>query len=127
MSVTTTTIKGKEDAQGAVSTRYGKLILIGDSDFANNTNINLAGNGDLFLNTINWLAEEANLIAVRAKKRTITPVVLTRAQARAIFWIPVVMIPSAVLIAGDRYLQPQALVPAGIISAGKLGTKNALF
>ena len=104
MSVTTTTIKGEPDEQGAVSTRYGKLILIGDSDFANNTNINLAGNGDLFLNTINWLAEEANLIAVRAKKKTITPIVLTSAQARAIFWIPVVMIPSAVLIAGSWYL-----------------------
>ena len=100
MAVTTIAIEGEEDSQGAKRDRYGKMILIGDSDFADNTNINLAGNGDLFLNSINWLAEEANLIAVRAKKSYITPVVLTVAQGRAIFWIPVVMIPSVVLMAG---------------------------
>ena len=100
MAVTTFAVKGAEDADGAKIDRYGKMILIGDSDFADNTNINLAGNGDLFLNSINWLAEEANLIAVRAKKSHITPVVLTVAQGRAIFWIPVVMIPSVVLMAG---------------------------
>lgn len=100
MSVTTFAIEGEEDSEGAKMDRYGKMILIGDSDFANNTNINLAGNGDLFLNSISWLAEEANLIAVRAKKSNITPVVLTMAQGRAIFWIPVVMIPSVVLMAG---------------------------
>ena len=100
MSVTTFAVKGKEDAEGAKRDRYGKIVLIGDSDFANNTNLNLAGNGDLFLNTINWLAEEADLIAVRAKKSNMSPVVLTAAQGRAIFWIPVVMIPSFVLMAG---------------------------
>ncbi|MFQ5430962.1 MAG: GldG family protein [Nitrospinota bacterium] len=100
MSVTTIAVKGEEDKEGAKIDRYGKMILIGDSDFADNTNINLAGNGDLFLNSISWLAEEANLIAVRAKKSIITPVVLTVAQGRAIFWIPVVMIPSVVLMAG---------------------------
>jgi ABC-type uncharacterized transport system involved in gliding motility auxiliary subunit len=100
MSVTTFAVKGEEDAEGAKRDKYGKIVLIGDSDFANNTNINLAGNGDLFLNTINWLAEEADLIAVRAKKTTMSPVVLTAAQGRAIFWIPVVMIPSFVLMAG---------------------------
>ncbi len=100
MAVTTHQMKGSEDAQGAKRDRYGKLILIGDSDFADNTNINLAGNGDLFLNTINWLAEEADLIAVRAKKSTMTPIIFTESQGRAIFWIPVVMIPSVVLFAG---------------------------
>ncbi len=100
MSVTTVAIKGEKDEQGAKRDLYGKFILIGDSDFANNTNINLAGNGDLFLNTISWLAEEANLIAVRAKRRNINPVVLTVSQGRAIFWIPVVMVPSVVLMAG---------------------------
>lgn len=100
MAVTTVAIKGKEDERGAKVDLYGKFVLVGDSDFANNTHINLAGNGDLFLNTINWLAEEANLIAVRAKRKNIKPVVLTVSQGRAIFWIPVVMVPSIVLMAG---------------------------
>ncbi len=96
MAVTTYTVKtGSKEEK-----KFGKIILVGDSDYANNTNINLAGNGDLFLNTIGWLADEAELIAVRAKKRTVSPVVLTAAQGRAIFWIPVVMIPSAILMVG---------------------------
>jgi len=101
MAVTTVTLPGGVDEKGEpVADRYGKLVLAGDSDFANNTNLNLAGNGDLFLNTIGWLAEEANLISVRAKRRDISPVTLSAAQGRAIFWIPVVMIPTAVLMAG---------------------------
>lgn len=100
MAVTTFALKGEGAADGVKRDRYGKFILVGDSDFADNTNINLAGNGDLFLNTINWLAEEANLIAVRAKKKILSPVVLTMAQGRAIFWIPVVMVPSIVLMTG---------------------------
>jgi ABC-type uncharacterized transport system involved in gliding motility auxiliary subunit len=80
--------------------RVGKIIAFGDSDFANNTNINLAGNGEFFLNTIGWLAEEADLISVRAKDVKNTQLILTVAQGRAIFWIPVVVIPSLVLISG---------------------------
>jgi len=100
MSVTTVPVKEVVDKEGNKQKKYGKFILVGDSDFANNTNINLAGNGDFFLNTISWLAEEANLIAVRAKKGNVSPVVLTASQARAVFWIPVVMLPSMVLLAG---------------------------
>jgi len=100
MSVTTVEAPPEKDEDGAERKRYGKMILIGDSDFANNTNINLAGNGDLFLNTIGWLANEADLIAVLAKKGAMSPVVLTASQGRAIFWVPVVMIPSLVLMTG---------------------------
>ena len=40
-------------------------MLVGDSDFAANEFVNLSGNRDFFLNTLSWLAEEENLIAVR--------------------------------------------------------------
>ena len=72
---------------------------MGDSDFANNANINLGGNGDLFLNSVNWLAEEADLISVRKKEENDNGVVLTVTQGRMIFWIPVVVVPSFVIFA----------------------------
>ena len=100
MAVSTFAKKGEEDATGAAKDVYGKIILIGDSDFANNTNINLVGNRDLFMNTINWLTEKAEFLGVRAKKKNISPVVLTVAQGRAVFWIPVVMVPCMVLMSG---------------------------
>jgi ABC-type uncharacterized transport system involved in gliding motility auxiliary subunit len=100
MSVSTWAVKGKEDVTGSTKDVYGKVIVIGDSDYANNTNINLVGNRDLFLNTINWLAEKADFVGVRARKKNISPVTLTASQGRAVFWIPVVMVPSMVLMAG---------------------------
>lgn len=81
-----------------------KMVVFGDSDFVNNTHVNLAGNKDLFLNTVGWLTEEAELISVRKKESYLTPVILTATQARLIFWIPVVVIPSFVLVIGIAVL-----------------------
>lgn len=84
--------------------KMAKVVVFGDSDFVNNTHVNLAGNKDLFLNTVGWLAEEAELISVRKKSSTITPVILTATQGRLIFWIPVVVVPSFVLVIGIAVL-----------------------
>ena len=44
-----------------------RLVAIGDSDFASNGALGVSGNRDLFLNTINWLAQQENLIAIRPR------------------------------------------------------------
>ncbi|MBI5182274.1 MAG: GldG family protein [Nitrospirae bacterium] len=80
--------------------RYARIVVYGDSDFANNTNLNLAGNKDLFLNTVSFLAEEEDLIAIRSKESEATAVVLTATQVRLIFWLSVVVFPSVVLASG---------------------------
>ena len=59
-----------------------------------------SGNGDFFMNTISWLAEEENLIAIRAKSRKAQPLILTPRQSVATFFIPVVVIPLAWFMAG---------------------------
>jgi len=41
----------------------GRLAVFGDSDFATNRYYYLSGNGNFFLNAVNWLAEEADLIS----------------------------------------------------------------
>ncbi len=86
-----------KEGKTAKREKYGKIIVLGDSDFANNSNINLGGNGDLFLNTVNWLAEEADLISIRKKEDENSGVVLTVKQGRVIFWIPTVVIPSFII------------------------------
>jgi ABC-type uncharacterized transport system involved in gliding motility auxiliary subunit len=58
---------------GGQSSEQGKivrLVVIGDSDFASNEHFLEVNNSDLFLNSVNWLAEETELIAIR---RTVTP------------------------------------------------------
>ena len=42
-----------------------RVAAIGDSDFAANAYVGIEGNRDLFMNTVNWLAQQENLIAIR--------------------------------------------------------------
>jgi len=76
--------------------RYSRIVVFGDSDFASNAYLGLSGNRDLILNAIGWLAEEEDLIAVRAKNPVSQPVVLNMRQGRAVFWLPVVGLPAIV-------------------------------
>jgi ABC-type uncharacterized transport system involved in gliding motility auxiliary subunit len=92
------------DAKDAPSERKdakARVVLLGDSDFATNAFVNLSGNRDFFLNTLAWLAEEENLIAVRPKEPRVTPVFLTGAQGQVLFWVPVVLVPLALVVAGS--------------------------
>jgi len=78
----------------------GRMALFGDSDFADNGYFNLSGNGDLFLNTVNYLTEEEALIAIRPAKSPIRPLSLSSAQASALFVIPMILLPLLVIGAG---------------------------
>jgi ABC-type uncharacterized transport system involved in gliding motility auxiliary subunit len=91
------------DAKDAPADRKGakaRIVLVGDSDFAANEFVNLSGNRDFFLNTLSWLAEEENLIAVRPKESRSAPVFLTGAQGQVLFLVPVVLIPLTVIVGG---------------------------
>jgi gliding motility-associatede transport system auxiliary component len=89
-----------EEKPGA-SERTARLIVFGDSEFANNSFITLQGNGDLFLNTVSWLAEEEDLMAIRPREGGGSgPVILTAAKQPLIFWLPVVALPLAVFGCG---------------------------
>ncbi len=46
-----------------------RIIVFGDSDFADNFFIELLGNKDLFLNSVNWLAAQDQLIAIRPVRK----------------------------------------------------------
>jgi ABC-type uncharacterized transport system involved in gliding motility auxiliary subunit len=83
------------------SARAARLVVFGDAEFANNNFFPFQGNGNLFLNTVSWLAEEEDLIAIRPRKGGGSgPVMLTAAQAPLIFWLPVVLLPLGVLGSG---------------------------
>lgn len=77
-----------------------RLVVIGDSDFATNRFITEARNGDLFFNAVNWLAEDEDLISVRAKAPTDRRVALTAAGQNMLFWFAIVLLPGAVLATG---------------------------
>lgn len=77
-----------------------ELVVFGDSDFINNSLLGLAGNRDLCLNALGFLAKEKDLIAIRAKKQASQPLLLQPYQAQMVFWLPVVVLPGLLLIIG---------------------------
>jgi ABC-type uncharacterized transport system involved in gliding motility auxiliary subunit len=76
------------------------IVIYGDSDFAKNGYFKNQGNADLFLNTVNYLAEEEDLISIRPKEVDDRRVTLTQAEVTTIFYLVVIAIPILVIIAG---------------------------
>ncbi|MBD3179265.1 MAG: hypothetical protein GF417_06530, partial [Candidatus Latescibacteria bacterium] len=77
-----------------------RIALFGDSDFASNKIIDLYGNRDLIMNTLNWLARRENLITIRPRDRVVQPVLLTRSQGRLVYWLSIAVLPALVVMAG---------------------------
>jgi ABC-type uncharacterized transport system involved in gliding motility auxiliary subunit len=77
-----------------------KMIIFGDSDFICNGNLYMSGNKDFFLNTASWLAEEAELISIRPKPKDNQPLMLTAAQAKLLFLVPLIILPAVTIILG---------------------------
>jgi ABC-type uncharacterized transport system involved in gliding motility auxiliary subunit len=77
-----------------------RLVVIGDSDFASDQWSRMARNGDLFYNTINWLAQDENLISIRPRSPKNRRVDLTEAQQRSLQWFTVLLLPGIVILTG---------------------------
>jgi ABC-type uncharacterized transport system involved in gliding motility auxiliary subunit len=95
-----------EDTKGPIAvaavSQKGKstVIVFGDSDFPKNGYFNQQGNGNLFLNTINYLAEEEDLISIRPKQPQDRRLTLTQADVSTIFYLVVIAIPLLLVILG---------------------------
>jgi len=88
-------------ASRKVDDKSARLVVIGDSDFATDQVLGGPGSdGDLFLNTINWLAQDENLISIRPKPETSRHITLTVAQGTALAWIDRFFLPGIVIIVG---------------------------
>jgi ABC-type uncharacterized transport system involved in gliding motility auxiliary subunit len=101
----------KTDLKGPVSlavvatkdlgeSKKARLVVFGDSDFASNQAFGLQGNGNLFLNTISWLAQDENFISIRAKNPEDRRLTMTEAQGRLVSFVMLLFLPVAVIISG---------------------------
>jgi ABC-type uncharacterized transport system involved in gliding motility auxiliary subunit len=82
------------------STPEIRLAVFGDSDFIANSTGNVRGNADLFLNTVNWLAQQENLIAIRPRLPEDRRLTMTAAQQRIVFWLALFILPGAIVGSG---------------------------
>ncbi len=92
--------KPEEKEQKEEQKPEGRLAIFGDSDFASNRYYNLSGNGNLFLNTVNWLTQEADLISIQSKTSTPRTIQLMPSQGRLIFFVSVIILPLLILVLG---------------------------
>lgn len=80
--------------------RESKVVLFGDSDFIDNSAFRISGNADLFLNIVNYLSENEELISIRAHRGMGDRLFLTASQGRLIFLVCVMLLPLSVIGAG---------------------------
>ncbi len=75
----------------------GRMVVVGNSEFMNNSMINQDGNRDFMLNILGWLAREEGLIELRGRDPLSQPVILTENQKNLIQWGAVVLWPLLVV------------------------------
>ncbi|NCS25039.1 MAG: ABC transporter [Microcystis aeruginosa BS13-02] len=87
-------LAGPFDLGVALTGKKGKLIVIGNANFASDGLFEQQLNGDIFLNSVQWLASgETATLSIRAKEPENRRINLNPLQANAIFWIAMVVMP----------------------------------
>ena len=94
--VSIATVVTKDAADG----KKTRLIVFGDSDFAINANFSNQGNGNLFINTVKWLARDENLISIKTKDPMDRPISMTESGGRTVGFVAVILLPVAALLSG---------------------------
>jgi ABC-type uncharacterized transport system involved in gliding motility auxiliary subunit len=87
------------DAQAPLDLE-GRLVVVGDSEWANNRYLGNFFNQDLFLNAVGWLAGEEELISIRPRRTRASSVMLTQQESTGIFYLTVLLLPELVLFGG---------------------------
>ncbi len=91
---------GENVSEETSSKPEGRIAVFGDSDFFSNRYYYLSGNGNFFLNTVNWLTEEKDLIAIQPKTSSPRTIQLSPSQGRLIFFMSLIILPLVVLLTG---------------------------
>jgi ABC-type uncharacterized transport system involved in gliding motility auxiliary subunit len=77
-----------------------RLVVFGDTDFAGNQYIENFFNRDFIMNSIDWLAGQANSISIRPRTLRASRFSLTIAEFDAVFVLSVLLLPELLLIVG---------------------------
>jgi ABC-type uncharacterized transport system involved in gliding motility auxiliary subunit len=109
--------QGEDQGKGKASAAEKKpaeekrtyLAVFGDVDFATNGYFSLSMNGDLFLNTVNFLAAEEKQIIIRRGDQKAQPLMLAGWQYWLLFLTTMVLVPLIMVGAGvSAYLRRRA-------------------
>jgi ABC-type uncharacterized transport system involved in gliding motility auxiliary subunit len=83
------------------STHNSRVVVFGDSDFAANGYFFEIGDGDMIVNSVDWVAGQENLISLTPKASTQRFVVPPSSQAASlIFLLTIILMPGGVVLLG---------------------------
>lgn len=91
---TGSTDAGATEADSAFTPKAGgKLLVVGDSDFASNALVDQGSNADLFLNSISWLAGEKDQISIRTNPASKASLSMNLVQGIVVWLICLLIVP----------------------------------
>jgi len=77
-----------------------RIVVVGNSSFITNKYLTFQGNSDMFLNMINWLGQQEDLISIRPKNPEMHQLDLTGRQSILIALATLVVFPLLIIITG---------------------------
>ncbi len=92
---------GDEEAKEPEGSQ-SRVVVVGSSRFARNHGLGRGGNVDLFLNMLNWLSSDEDLISIRPRDPENTPLNISQSQMMRLFWINVIGLPLVIVLFGVR-------------------------
>ncbi len=99
LTVAVAAVRRCEDAMEGAP-KDARLVVVGDSDFMSNTQVTYPGHMNFVLNTMAWLTESEELIAIRPTGKEDPPLVLTTRQERSVVWVSTLLTVQLVMLAG---------------------------
>ncbi|MFH1681366.1 MAG: GldG family protein, partial [Candidatus Eisenbacteria bacterium] len=77
----------------------GRILVVGDSDFASNRFFEVGANGDLFVDLVGWLARDDGPLGIRTGTQESQPLLLSASEADSLTALSLGILPGAYLIA----------------------------
>src|SRR5205809_51386 len=90
----------RPEASAHAASGRSRIAVVGDSDFATNSFFHIMGNGTLFLNAVNYLAAQENLIGIQPRTHDLPRVNLTNRQMKGTFFLSVILVPALLAVVG---------------------------
>jgi ABC-type uncharacterized transport system involved in gliding motility auxiliary subunit len=78
----------------------GRFIALGTSMLPANAFLGFQANRDLFMNMVDWLSAEMNMISIRPKPPESQHLMMTGAQMTKLLWLGVIGLPLLIVVAG---------------------------
>ena len=91
---------GASGTYKGASGKEGRFVVVGSSNWANNNILRFNGNRDLFLNMMNWLSSDEDLISIRPKDPEDRRLNISGRQMSALGYSSMLFLPLIVVVSG---------------------------